>query len=539
MPSSPRVAVSRPLPKSLTRRSFLKGALGSAIAAAAMAATACGSTDAASADDSAVLRVGVENPDASFDTQTTSLTWGASENICETLVSLNPDTLEVEPVLLTALPTVSDDGLTYSFELKEGVKFHDGSTMTAKDVQYSLTRLLAQKAEADSFVYIEGGQEVLDGTATELSGFTLVDDTHFTIKLRQVYSSFLNMLCQFYASIYPEAACEAAGSDWGTGTNFIGSGPYKLESNDDSTEVVLKAFDDYHEGKPGLDEIDVLYIDDANTRMMNYKNGDIDLCFFSTSLLEQYKADDAVKDDIVYYTPGSTQFVNLNLHEPQFQDVRVRQALSLAINRQELCDTVLSGAALPCTGFIPPSVTNSDEGAEVLEYDPDKARALLEEAGATDISFTAQVRSQDQAVMVALQSYWSAIGVNCEVQTIDAGLWRDSRSNGSLVATTVTWSTLSFIGVEFMASYFYSTNASQRSSFYNSPEFDGYVDAARAATTDDVAKEETIAADRQLVRTDYATIPVVWPQTPYVLRKGFDGLSILVNFHFKGMTKSA
>ena len=231
--------------------------------------------------------------------------------------------------------------------------------------------------------------------------------------------------------------------------------------------------------------------------------------------------------------------MNLNLNEHQFQDARVRQAHSLALNRQELCDTVLSGAALPCTGFIPPSVTNSDEGAEVLEYDPDKARALLEEAGATDISFTAQVRSQDQAVMVALQSYWSAIGVNCEVQTIDAGLWRDSRSNGSLVATTVTWSTLSFIGVEFMASYFYSTNASQRSSFYNSPEFDGYVDAARAATTDDVAKEETIAADRQLVRTDYATIPVVWPQTPYVLRKGFDGLSILVNFHFKGMTKSA
>ena len=70
----------------------------------------------------------------------------------------------------------------------------------------------------------------------------------------------------------------------GTGTNFIGSGPFYLESNDESSEVVLKAFEDYHQGKPAIDEVDVLYIDDTTTRMMNSKNGDIDLCFFSTSL---------------------------------------------------------------------------------------------------------------------------------------------------------------------------------------------------------------------------------------------------------------
>jgi peptide/nickel transport system substrate-binding protein len=103
----------------------------------------------------------------------------------------------------------------------------------------------------------------------------------------------------------------------------------------------------------------------------------------------------------------------------------------------------------------------------------------------------------------------------------------------------VTWSTLSFIGVEFMASYFYSSNASQRSSFYSSSAFDGYVDAARTTLNEDEAKEDTIAADRQLVRTDFATIPVVWPKTPYVLREGYDGLSILVNFHHKDMSKSA
>ena len=211
----------------------------------------------------------------------------------------------------------------------------------------------------------------------------------------------------------------------------------------------------------------------------------------------------------------------------------------MAINRQELADTVPSGSAEPCCGFIPPSVTNFDEGADVLGYDPEKARELLAEAKVTDLSLTARVRSSDQAVMVAIQNYWSQIGVNLDVQTIDAGLWREERANGAFTVTLVTWSTLSFIGVEFMASYFYSSNASQRSSFYSSPAFDGYVDAVRTTLNEDEAKEDTIAADRQLVRTDFATIPVVWPKTPYVLREGYDGLSVLVNFHYKDMSKSA
>ena len=200
----------------------------------------------------------------------------------------------------------------------------------------------------------------------------------------------------------------------------------------------------------------------------------------------------------------------------------------MAINRQELADTVPSGSAEPCCGFIPPSVTNFDEGADVLGYDPEKARELLAEAKVTDLSLTAQVRSSGQAVMVAIQNCWSQIGVNLDVQTIDAGLWREERANGAFTVTLVTWSTLSFIGVEFMASYFYSSSA-----------FDGYVDAARTTLNEDEAKEDTIAADRQLVRTDFATIPVVWPKTPYVLREGYDGLSVLVNFHYKDMSKGA
>lgn len=540
MSNSRQGILARPTP-SLSRRTFLRGALGTAVMAT-LAACGGGSGEAAGgADDGApsVLRFGVANPGANADTQLTSNSIGLSENVCDTLVTLDPTTQEVMPLLVTELPQVSDDGLTYSFTLKEGVKFHDGSTLTANDVKYTFERLFKLKSQTDSFTFIEGAQDIIDDKATELTGLTVTDDTHFTIKLTQVYSSFVRMLCQFYASIYPAAACEAAGDDWGNGTNFIGTGPFKIESNDDTTECVLVAFDDYHEGRPALDRVEITYIDDAGTRVMNFQNGDIDLCFMDTSLLEQYKDNADVADYIVYYTPAATQFLNINHNEPQFQDPRVREALSLAINRQEICDTILSGAALPCTGFIPPSESGSDPNGTVLEYNVDRAKELLAEAGNPTLSFTAKVRKQDENVMVAIQSAWKEIGVDCKVEIMDPQVWRDERANGSLVCTLVTWSTLSFVGVEHMGSYFTSDKAKLRSSFYNSPEFDAYVEAARTALDDATVTENTIKADNQLVRTDFGTIPVDWPQNPYLLRDGFEGLEVLVDFHFKHVVPTA
>ena len=240
----------------------------------------------------------------------------------------------------------------------------------------------------------------------------------------------------------------------------------------------------------------------------------------------------------MYYTPAATQFVNLNLNGPEFQDIKVREALSLAINRQELCDTILSGAALPCTGFIPPSESGSDPNGTVLEYNVDRAKELLAEAGNPTISFTAKVRPVDENVMVAIQAKWQEIGVDCKVETMDPQQWRDDRAAGNLVCTLVTWSTLSFVGVEHMGSFFTSDKASLRSSFYNSPEFDAYVQAARSAMDEAEVTENTIKADNKLVREDFGTIPVDWPQNPYVLREGFNGLEVLVDFHFKHVTKA-
>lgn len=545
MKSQERIALAKAASQQLTRRGFLRGALGAA-AASTVALVGCGgSSDGGSTAEGGanVIRFGVAKPDASFDTQTTSTTIGISENVTEALYALDPTTNEVEPVIAVDLPTVSDDGLTYEIEIKDGIKFHDGTVLTANDVKYTFTRLVSINAEADSFQKIEGFDALAAGETDELTGLTVQDDTHLTFKLSEPHSSFLRLLCQFYANIYPQAAVEKVGDDWGIATGpdwqtYFGSGPFRIAENDGTSFIRLEAFEDYHEGKPAIDAVEISYVSDDSTLMNMYINGDLDVVFVPKDLIEQYRKDETIAAEMVNYTPCATQFVNLNLNGDEFKDQRVREALSLAIDRQTLCDTVLSGAALPCSAFLPPTVNGHDPSLEVFPFDPDKAKQLLADAKAEGLTFDFPVRKRDEKVALVLQANWKDVGVTANVSVIEDEDWSTKRGNGEITATTVTWSSTSNVGIEFMGSFFISSESSKRSSFYNSKEFDDLANAAKVTTDLAAADELTKQADFQLTHVDFGTIPVDWPQNPYVLKPGFDGLEVLVDFHFKNVTKA-
>jgi peptide/nickel transport system substrate-binding protein len=546
-----RGALVNSIVSSLSRRSFLKGTLGMTALVSAGFLAGCGggggsdTSDGGAATGANIIRFGVAKPDASFDTQTTSTTIGISENVTEGLYELDPVTTEVKPVIAKALPTVSEDGLTYEIELNEGVKFHDGTELTADDVKFTFERLVSINAEADSFSKIEGFDALASGEATELTGLTVVDPTHVTFKLSEPHSSFLRLLCQFYANIYPKAGVEAAGDDWGisTGTDyttFYGCGPFMIAENDGVSFVRLAAFDDYHAGRPAIDAVEINYVSDDSTLMNMYVNGDLDVVFLPKDLLAQYTADPTVGAEIVNYTPCATQFVNLNLQNgpAEFQDQRVREALSLAIDRQTLCDTVLEGAAAPCSCFIPGTVNGHDDTLEVFEFNPDKARELLSQAGVSGLTFDFPVRKRDELVAQVLASNWNDVGVTANVSVIEDQDWSTKRGNGEIQATTVTWSSTSNVGIEFMSSFFLSSESVKRSSFYSNPEFDELTNKAKTTTDLAEADEFTKQADNVLTRQDYGTLPIDWPQNPYCLKPGFSGLEVLVDFHFKHVVKA-
>jgi peptide/nickel transport system substrate-binding protein len=509
----------------LTRRSFVKGSLfagAGTLAAGVLSGCSGDDTTSSDSDKEKLLRFGQSNAKKGLDMQisTDSKSSSVADNIVEPLLRFTEDN-ELVPCLLSEIPSVESDGLTYKCTLNEGVKFHDGSTLTSEDVKYTFERMFTPATGAKStYMYdmIAGAQEMLAGTATELSGLTIQDDTHFTFTLTTPMATFTKNLGISYADIFPHEACAAAGSDWGTGTNIVGTGPYKIVSNDDTTEVVMERFDDYHGDTPKLDKLVIKYIDDLNTKMLNFKNGDIDYCDLDSTLLQQYQQDSDVKDLITQYMPLGVYFVNLNLSSDNLKDVRVRQALSLAINRQELIDTIIAGAGQAASGWLNPQVPGYDSSASAFEYDPDQAKSLLAEAGASDLTLSAKVRSQDQKVMVAVQGYWQAVGVTLNVETIDAGVWASDWSAGNLEITQLGWFPLYADADNHMYTYFYSENAAKKSSFYDNAEFDALVVKARQSTDEDERADLYKQADDILTRQDYATLPLYYPKYQFVAK---------------------
>lgn len=520
--------------KNVSRRDFVKTSA-AAGGAAALTLAGCSSSDDSSSGSSSgssssssstkakILRFGQANSKLGLDMQqsTNSGSSSIADCIFESPLRWTEDN-ELVTCLLTEIPEFEDDNVTLHCTLKDGILFHDGTQLTAYDVKYSFERMFRPETLGlSTYMYdmILGAEEMMNGEADELEGLTVEDDLNFTFTLAEPTATFVKNLGISYAHIFPEEACEEAGEDWGWGTNCIGTGKYKIVENDDTTEVILEKFEDYHDGEPDLDEVQIIFYDDTTTKMLGYKNGDIDWCDLAADLLATYQADEEVADQITLYETLGTHFVNLNLSENMgLTDVNVREALSISIDRDTLVNTALSGAGTPAMGFLAPQTPGYDEDA-TIDYDPDRAVELLEEAGATDLSFDCVIRTgQYETYMAVVQSYWSEIGVDLSITTEDSGVWSSDWADGNLQITALGWFPLFADGDNHMYTYFYSENAAAKSSFYDSEEFDELVSTARTSLDEDERAELYKEADNLLTRVDFATIPLYWPKNSFVAK---------------------
>jgi peptide/nickel transport system substrate-binding protein len=466
-----------------------------------------------------ILRFAQQNPKVGLDEQTNSNSKAATiaDLVTEGLYHWNEDNQEIL-ALAADWPEISADGLTYTFKLKQGVMFSDGTPLTSEDVKFTFERMFTPSTAAVNtymFDMIAGSKEMMDGKATGLPGFKIIDDYTFSMELYYPFSGFLKNMGLSYAEIFPSEACTAAGNQWGLGTNLVGTGPYMIKENDGLTKVVLVKNPNYR-GNVNLDEINIIFIDDDNTKMMEYEAGNIDLCQLSPAMYQQYK-DSKISSDIYNYTPLGTVFVNLNLKDPALQDVRVREALSLAIDRISYCEDLLDGAAVPATGYLNPSELGYME-REPYEFNLAKAKQLLADAGATDLHLTAKVRAMDKNEFVYLQSCFAQIGVTMDVQVIDAAVWASEWRAGSNQIFWMGWFPLYADADNHMYTYFYSENAAKKSSFYNNAEFDEIMNKARQMTDDAARAKLYQKADTMLSREDYGCIPLYYPKYQFVAK---------------------
>ena len=336
---------------------------------------------------------------------------------------------------------ISDDQLTYTFTLREGLKWSDGSDLTAYDFEYSWLRVLdpevLSKASADMYV-LKNGKAFYNGEcAREDVGVKAVDERTLVVELDHIVPWFLKLTSTTSFLPVQKAAVEA-NENWAwTPETYVCNGPYMLQEYSSLDKIVLVKNPYYYEAdKVQLDGIQYSIIPDASTELQAYKKGELNV---SLNLDQQGLTEFNGTDELTILPRVGIQYSDFNTQLPEFSDKRVRQAFSMAINRQALLK-VMGVIEKPVYGFVPyaqpslvdPSKSYRDFAGDLFTEDVEAAKALLAEAGYPNgegfPKVLIKVQSSQQQLLLAqtLSDMWKTnLGVECETQAMESGYWGD------------------------------------------------------------------------------------------------------------------
>ena len=349
--------------------------------------------------------------------------WSMIKSLFDGLMDYVPGTTDLRPGLAESYE-ISEDGLTYTFKLRPGVTFHNGREMTAEDVKYSLDRVTnpaTQSPGAGFFGMIEGFDATTAGEAEGLSGVTVVDPLTVQFKLSRPDATFLHVLALNFASVVPREAVEAAGEDFGR--EPVGSGAFRLAEWTTGQRLVFEKNPDYwREGVPYVDQITFEVGQEPVVALLRLQNGEVDLVGdgIPPAKFQEVMADPAQAERVVQGGQLHTGYITMNVTQPPFDNVQVRQAVNMAINKDRVVQ-IINGRAVPANQPLPPSMPGYTEGHEGYAYDPEGAKALLAEAGFAD-GFATELyvmnTDPNPRIAQAIQQDLAAVGIEVSIQSL-------------------------------------------------------------------------------------------------------------------------
>ncbi|MFC6760692.1 ABC transporter substrate-binding protein [Sulfitobacter porphyrae] len=462
----------------LTRRALL-----AATAASALALSAGGAT--AQTPENVLIVGQIAEPKSLDPAAVTAVNdFRILMNVYDGLVRYKDGTLEVEPALATDW-TISEDGTVYTFTLREGVSFHDGSAFDAEAVKFNFDRILDE-----SHPFHDTGPFPLAFFFSAVESVDVIDPMTVSFTLNAPYAPFLSNLAYPTGLIVSPAAVEQHGADFGR--NPSGTGAFKFGEWRSNEAVVVQANPGYWDGAPGLEAVVFRPITDANTRTAEMLAGGIDLMVEVPPVaLGEFQGDSY---SVFEQAGPHVWFLILNAKEGPFADVRVRQAANYAINKEAIVNDVLEGTAEVAVSPTPPAFAwayNPD--LEPYPYDPDRARALLAEAGAEGAELTFYVTEGGSGMLdpvsmgTAIQADLEAVGLKVSIETYE---WNTFLGNvnpgleGKADMAEMAWmtndpDTLPFLALRTEA---WPDKGGFNSGYYSNPEVDKLLDAARAET---------------------------------------------------------
>lgn len=439
-----------------------------------LACSACrnndgGETPTGDAKAGGEITVGIAaDLDSSLDPHKSSGAAGTREvlfNVFEGLVK--PDTDGNLVPAVASEYAISDAGDQFTFTLREGVKFHNGDPVTAEDVVWSISRAAG----------LDSGTPIVNGLDS-IASVEAADDSTVVITLVEPNIEFL---------AYLTVAILPAGYEQ-QDTAPVGTGPFKFVSRSAQENIVLERFEDYW-GEPALlDKVTFKIIEDGSALVMALQSGAVDL----TAHLTSSQCAELGNMEILQGTMNLVQALYLNNAEAPFDDIRVRQALSYAIDKQQIIDMTSDGAGVPLGSSMYPAFGKyfMDELTDYYPYDPDKAKELLADAGydeSNPLSFTITVPSNYTPHVDAAQimvDQLSKVGVKAKMEQVEWATWYSDVYQGRKFQSTVCGMDASAMTARAMLERFNSASPKDFINFVNAPYDDAFNRAISARDED-------------------------------------------------------
>lgn len=420
---------------------------------------------------------------------------------------------------------VSDDGLTYTFAVREDLQFSDGSPLGAEDIRRSWLRLLDPEVGAtapDVLSVVAGASERLAGDVDEREvGIQAPDDGTLVVTLRHPASYFLDIVATPATFVVPATA--DATPTWQTTDAFVGSGPYVVYATD-GTDLVLRANRRYVAGPPPIDE--VRWVGGIEGGSVDaFAAGDVDLAPVAGWDATWIAYDPELGPRLHAAEPLSVSYFGFDTTTAPFDDERVRLAFSLALDRERLVPLAEGASSQPAASLVPPAIWPDGFDAEI-EFDPGRARELLDEAGYADRADLGEIVVSANGLFVdpAVAAWEEELGVDISIETSEFGVFLEQLDTRPPDLFTINW-IADYASPNAIYGLLLEPGALSNYGDWRDDEFVELLEAAAAAAEDDVG--EAYDAVESHVAGQAPVIPWSYGETWWLVGDGLRGLGNL------------
>ncbi len=409
-----------------------------------------------------------------------------ARQIFDGLVEYDPDSGEIFPAMADSWE-ISDDGLVYTFKLKEGAKFHSGRECIAEDWVYAWSRVA--RAETASYLAyhldpILGYDELQAGEGDTLEGVKALDDYTLEVTLKYPYADFINTVG--HTVFYPVAKedIEEWGDDYSDHVN--GTGAFKLVEWKHDQYIQLERFDDYYGENANLETVKYVIFADENTAFLEYKAGNLEYAEIPKGKIQVTLDDPDLGDSAIIAPQLAIYYFAMNYEAEPFKDnLALREAINYAIDRSNIVDVISEGVPSIATGFVPPGIPGFKDNQSEYVYDVEIAKQKLEDAGYPGgeglpvIQFGINIGSGHELIAEAVQADLADIGIEVEIIGMEWGAALDAFMTGDIGFFRLGWIADYPTMDNFLFPLFHSESTDNYIS-YKSPEVDELLIEARS-----------------------------------------------------------